>query len=64
MELSSNRIALTYDDILLLPGRSEIMPSEASLETRLTVNITLNIPILSAAMDTVTEAEMAIALAH
>lgn len=64
MELSSSRIALTYDDILLLPGRSEILPSEASLETRLTDNIILNIPILSAAMDTVTEAEMAIALAQ
>ncbi|MCK4807920.1 MAG: IMP dehydrogenase, partial [Candidatus Aegiribacteria sp.] len=64
MELSSSRLALTYDDILLLPGRSEILPSEANLETRLTGKITLNIPVLSAAMDTVTEAEMAIALAQ
>jgi IMP dehydrogenase len=64
MELSKSRIALTYDDILLLPGRSEILPSEANLETRLSRDITLNIPILSAAMDTVTEADMAIALAQ
>lgn len=63
MELSS-RIALTYDDILLLPGRSEILPSEADLETRLARKIFLNIPVLSAAMDTVTEADMAIALAQ
>jgi len=64
MELSSSRIALTYDDILLLPGRSEILPSEADLRTRLAGEIILNIPILSAAMDTVTEDEMAIALAQ
>ncbi len=64
MELSNSREALTYDDILLLPGRSEILPSEASLETRLARDIVLNIPVLSAAMDTVTEAEMAIALAQ
>lgn len=64
MELSRTRLALTYDDILLLPGRSEILPSEANLKTRLTCKIILNIPILSAAMDTVTEAEMAIALAQ
>ncbi len=64
MELSSTRLALTYDDILLLPGRSEILPSEANLQTKLTSEIILNIPILSAAMDTVTEADMAIALAQ
>jgi len=64
MEISSSGEALTYDDILLLPGRSEILPSEADLTTRLTSAISLNIPILSAAMDTVTEAEMAIALAQ
>ncbi len=56
--------ALTYDDVLLLPGKSEILPSEVDLKTKLTKNIVLNIPILSAAMDTVTEAEMAIALAQ
>ncbi|MEN8208218.1 MAG: IMP dehydrogenase [Candidatus Fermentibacteria bacterium] len=64
MELSSSRLALTYDDILLLPGRSEILPSDANLQTRLTGKIDLNIPVLSAAMDTVTEADMAIALAQ
>ena len=64
MELSSSRLALTYDDILLLPGRSEILPSDANLQTRLTGKINLNIPVLSAAMDTVTEADMAIALAQ
>ncbi len=63
MELS-RRLALTYDDILLLPGRSVILPSEANLETRLTNEIMLNIPILSAAMDTVTEADLAIELAQ
>ncbi|OPL20080.1 MAG: IMP dehydrogenase [Candidatus Aegiribacteria sp. MLS_C] len=64
MKVSSSGEALTYDDVLLLPGRSEILPSEADLTTQLTSGITLNIPILSAAMDTVTEAEMAIALAQ
>ena len=64
MELSSSRLALTYDDILLLPGRSEILPSDANLQTRLTAGINLKIPVLSAAMDTVTEADMAIALAQ
>lgn len=62
--MSSSGEALTYDDVLLLPGRSEILPSEADLATHLTSGITLNIPLLSAAMDTVTEAEMAIALAQ
>ena len=55
---------LTYDDVLLVPGRSEIMPREVTLATRLTKNIELNLPILSAAMDTVTESDMAIALAR
>lgn len=64
MNLPNSEEALTYDDVLLLPGRSEILPSEAKLETRLTGSISLNIPILSAAMDTVTEADMAIALAQ
>lgn len=64
MKIFSSGEALTYDDILILPGRSEILPSEADLTTRLTGEITLNIPILSAAMDTVTEADMAIALAQ
>jgi IMP dehydrogenase len=55
---------LTYDDLLLVPGRSEVMPRDVSLKTRLTRSIELNVPVLSAAMDTVTEAEMAIALAR
>lgn len=55
---------LTFDDVLLIPQKSEILPASVSLQTRLTPNIYLNVPILSAAMDTVTEAEMAIALAR
>lgn len=64
MNLSNIREALTYDDILILPNRSSILPSEVNLTTKLTRDIALNIPILSAAMDTVTEADMAIALAQ
>ncbi len=56
--------ALTFDDVLLLPGHSVILPKEVSLSTQLTDRIALNIPFLSAAMDTVTEARMAIALAQ
>jgi len=56
--------ALTFDDILLLPAKSEVLPSQVDVRTRLTKNITLNIPILSAAMDTVTEADLAMALAR
>ena len=58
------REALTFDDVLLLPGHSEVMPSAVDLKTRLTSQITLNLPILSAAMDTVTEARLAIAMAQ
>ncbi len=55
---------LTFDDVLLRPGESDILPSQASTRTRLTRGIALNIPLVSAAMDTVTEAEMAIVLAQ
>ena len=55
--------ALTFDDVLLIPAHSQVLPREVSLETRLTRRIRLNIPIISAAMDTVTEARLAIALA-
>jgi IMP dehydrogenase len=56
--------ALTFDDVLLLPAESEILPRNANVESRLTRNIKINIPLLSAAMDTVTEADLAIALAR
>jgi len=56
--------ALTFDDVLLVPAYSDILPKDTSLKTRLSRNITLNIPLLSAAMDTVTEARLAIAMAQ
>ena len=56
--------ALTFDDVLLIPAHSNVLPRDVSLRTQLTRNITLNIPLLSAAMDTVTEARLAIALAQ
>ena len=56
--------ALTFDDVLLVPGYSEVTAKDVSLKTRLTRNITLNIPLVSAAMDTVTENRLAIALAQ
>ncbi|QFT86173.1 Inosine-5'-monophosphate dehydrogenase [Halomonas sp. THAF12] len=56
--------ALTFDDVLLVPGYSEVLPKDVSLRTRLTRDLYLNIPLLSAAMDTVTEARLAIAMAQ
>jgi IMP dehydrogenase len=56
--------ALTFDDVLLVPAHSTVLPNTADLRTRLTKNITLNIPMISASMDTVTEARLAIALAQ
>ncbi len=56
--------ALTFDDVLLVPAFSDILPKDTSLKTRLSRNISLNIPLLSAAMDTVTEARLAIAMAQ
>src|SRR4051794_18969240 len=56
--------ALTFDDVLLLPGYSDILPSHVTLDTQLTKRIQLHIPLLSAAMDTVTEAKTAITLAQ
>src|SRR5437868_15059181 len=56
--------ALTFDDVLLLPARSDVVPATVSTATKVSRNLTLNIPIVSAAMDTVTESRMAIALAQ
>src|SRR5215207_10433322 len=59
---SDLRTALTFDDILLVPRHSNVLPAQVDVSTRLTKNIKLNVPLLSAAMDTVTESEMAIAM--
>ena len=58
------RVGLTFDDVVLVPGKSEVLPSEVDTQTRVTRGIGVNIPILSAAMDTVTDSRMAIALAR
>ena len=55
---------LTYDDVLLVPAYSEVLPREVNIQTQFTRNIRINIPIVSAAMDTVTESAMAIAIAR
>src|SRR4051812_29187425 len=60
----SPREALTFDDVLLRPGLSGVLPSEADIRSRVTREIALNIPIVASAMDTVTEANMAIAMAQ
>ena len=66
MELTDkfNKLALTFDDVLLVPGYSDVLPAEVDLRTRLAGNLYLNLPVLSAAMDTVTEAQMAVSLAR
>ena len=56
--------ALTFDDVLLVPAYSEVLPRDVQLRTRLTREITLNLPMVSAAMDTVSEANLAIAMAQ
>jgi IMP dehydrogenase len=57
-------LALTFDDVLLKPGLSDVLPSEVDIRTRITRDISINIPIIASAMDTVTEAQMAIAMAQ
>ena len=63
-EAKFGKEGLTFDDVLLVPAKSEILPADICLKTKLTEKITLNIPMMSSAMDTVTEAEMAIAIAR
>ena len=57
-------VGLTYDDVLLLPNETDVIPSEVDTSTQLTRNINVQLPLLSAAMDTVTESQMAIAMAR
>ncbi|MBB3997083.1 IMP dehydrogenase [Aureimonas pseudogalii] len=64
IETATGTLALTFDDVLLQPGHSEVMPGQVDVRTRITRTLRLNIPILSAAMDTVTESRLAIAMAQ
>ncbi len=64
MDERFNKVALTFDDVLLQPAKSDILPKEVDVTTKLSENISLNIPIISAAMDTVTESRLAIAIAR
>ena len=59
-----NSLGLTYDDVLLVPNYSEVLPRDVSIKSYFSRNIPLNVPIVSAAMDTVTESQMAIAMAR
>ncbi|MEJ2669515.1 MAG: IMP dehydrogenase, partial [Gammaproteobacteria bacterium] len=63
-DIHNIKMALTFDDVLLKPAYSEVLPKEVSLKTRLTRTITLNLPLMSAAMDTVTEAALARGMAQ
>src|SRR5439155_24117054 len=63
-ERKFSKEGLTFDDVLLLPAESSVLPNDVSTVTRLTPSITLNIPVVSAAMDTVTEAQLPLALAR
>ncbi len=67
MTIMKNKITMegiTFDDVLLVPNKSSVLPKETNVKIRLTRKITLNIPIISAAMDTVTEARLAISIAR
>ncbi|WP_375648666.1 IMP dehydrogenase, partial [Bartonella sp. MU70NMGDW] len=64
VETGTGALALTFDDVLLQPGHSLVMPSQVDLSTRIAADIKLNLPLLSAAMDTVTESRLAIAMAQ
>ncbi len=64
IETATGALALTFDDVLLQPGHSEVMPGQTDIRTRIAGDIDLNVPILSAAMDTVTESRLAIAMAQ